>query len=251
MELKKLLVPAMGLMAGVALVGAAVIAGGRGDGASAETTSTQRGISVGGMGEVTIRPDTSWVDVGVMARGESVEAARSQAAEAMNKVIEALKAQGIAEADIQTTSFSISPDYDYSGPTPVLKGYVVSNTVSAKITGDANNIGEKTGKVVDAAAAAAGNTATVNGVRFGLSDNSAAMSDARKKAMDDARAKAQELAGLAGVKLGDVIFVSESSGSGGPILYADAAQMANRDSTPIEAGRLTVNASISVTWAIQ
>lgn len=252
MELKKLLIPAMGLVAGVALVGAAVVAGGRGDGASAETPATQRGISVSGIGEVTIRPDTSWVDVGVTARADSVEAARNQAAEAMNKVIEALKAQGIAENDIQTTSFNISPEYDYSSTTAVLRGYVVSNTVSAKVTGDAGSIGEKTGKVIDAAAAAAGNTATVNGVRFGLSDDSAAMSDARKRAVEDARSKAQELAGLANVKLGDVTFISESGSGGGGVYYAaDAALMAERSATPIEAGRLTVTASVSVTWAIQ
>lgn len=242
-------------MASVLAVAAIVNLGGGGSNntVGAESLSGQRGISVSGDGYVTIKPDTAFVDVGVQATADTVESARGQAADAMAKVIEALKANGVAEADIQTTSFSISPQYDYTTSSPVLRGYMVSNSVTAKLKGEPNNIGDNAGKLIDAAAKAAGNLATVNGVRFTLDDQASAISDARKKAFDAAKSKAEELAKLAGVGLGDVQFISEGGLSvPSPIYYAKTENAPAADGgTPIQAGELTLSTSVSVTWAIK
>lgn len=255
MNPRRTILGAAGIAMAVVLAVAAIVnLGGEGtdNTVGAETLEGQRGISVSGDGYVTIKPDTAYVDVGVQAVADTVESARSQAADAMTKVIDALKANGVAEADIQTTSFSISPQYDYSTNTPALRGYMVSNTVTAKLKGEPGNIGDNAGKLVDAAAKAAGNLATVNGVRFTLDDQAAAISDARKKAFDAAKTRAAELAKLAGVGLGDVQHITEGSLSvPGPLYYAKAEMAPAADGgTPIQAGELTISTSVSVTWAI-
>jgi uncharacterized protein YggE len=255
MDPRKALIAVAGI-AGVTVIAiAAIVMSGGSDGsATAGTMPDTRGIAVSGTGTVTIKPDTSFVDVGVQATAQSVEDARTQAADAMNKVIEALKAQGIAEADIQTTSFSIYPQYDYSSTgQQTLRGYTVSNTVSAKLKKDPGTIGDATGKAIDAVAAAAGNVATVNGVRFTVDDQAGAINQAREKAVADARAKAEQLAQLGKVTLGDPITISEDTASP-PIIYGDkslSSAPAPDAATPIQAGQLEVSVSVSVTYAIQ
>jgi uncharacterized protein YggE len=252
MDVRRALLGASAILASAAIAVAVIIVSAGGDDtATAQTVPETRGISVTGDGSVTVRPDTAWIDFGVQATANTVAAARTQAADAMVKVIDALKANGIAETDIQTTSFSIQPQYDYppDGGTPTLRGYVVANTVSAKIKGDANALGERAGTIIDAVAAAGGNLTTVSGVRFSLEDPTAAMSDARARAFADARKKAEELAGLASVTLGDPIVISEGSSASMPI-YGKGDYFAADGATPIQAGELQVAVNVSVTFAI-
>jgi uncharacterized protein YggE len=120
-------------------------------------------ISVSGNGEVTGTPDTLIVDLGVQVMRPTVDAATGESARLAQAVIDALKAEGVAEKDIQTTNYSIRPEYDYRNDTQTLRGYRVSNTVSAKIRDL-----DKAGEVIDAATAAGGNDAIVNNIRFDL-----------------------------------------------------------------------------------
>lgn len=78
--------------------------------ASLVATTQATGISVSGEGKVTIVPDVVVLRLGVEARAATVELARSQAAEAMEKVLARLKARGVAEKDIQTIRLNIYPE---------------------------------------------------------------------------------------------------------------------------------------------
>ena len=254
MDTRKALVAAIAIAGAAAIATVAIVSRGGSDEATATTLGDTRGVAVSGTGTVAIKPDTAFIDVGVQSTAATVEEARARAADAMTKVIDALKANGVNETDIQTTSFSINPQYDYPpNASPTLRGYMVANTVSAKIKGEPGAIGDIAGKVIDAAAKAAGDLATVNGVRFTIDDPSAAVSDARKKAMDDAKAKAEQLARLAGVNLGDPIVITEGASFNDPYVYATRnanAAPAPDEGTPIQAGRLDVSVNVSVTYAI-
>ena len=162
-------------------------------------------------------------------------------------VIDALKAKGVAEKDIQTTNYSIYPEYDYRNDSQVLRGYRVSNTVSAKIRDL-----DKAGEVIDAATAAGGNDAVVNGIRFDLEANGPLITAAREAAWNDAEAKAEQLASLAEVRLGKAVSISEtSSPTQPPIVYAEATAEAAFDrATPIQAGEASVSVVVTVQFAI-
>lgn len=71
------------------------------------------GIWVTGTGNVSVKPDLALVYLGVQADGTTVAEARDKAASAMQSVMDALKALGIADNDIQTQYFSIQPKYSY------------------------------------------------------------------------------------------------------------------------------------------
>lgn len=77
---------------------------GPGDGSSVGITTTGEGV-------VHAVPDLAYVNFGVQSTGTSVAAARSGAAAAANRVLDALRAANVADADVRTTSISLYPTY--------------------------------------------------------------------------------------------------------------------------------------------
>ena len=69
---------------------------------------------------------------------------------------------------------------------------------------------DNTGIIIDAVARVGGDYIRINGISFTLDDPTAYHGEAREKAMADAEAKAEQLAELAGVKLGKPTYISES-----------------------------------------
>jgi len=170
-------------------------------------TATTDVFTSQGTGKASAAPDQAVISLGITSQAPTVEQAQTQANEASNKIISALKEQGIKEEDIQTTSYSINPNYSFSGETQRITGYSVSQNfdVEAPI--------EKTNQVVDSSTAAGANM--VGGIVFKLNDEKRAelKNEARKEAVSNAKKSAQGLADAAGVKLGKVINVTESSGN--------------------------------------
>jgi uncharacterized protein YggE len=168
----------------------------------------------------------------------------------MTTVIESLKANDIAEKDIQTENFSIHPQYDYTDNGRVLRGYRVNNTLSAKVREL-----ESLSDVIDDAAAAGGDIVVVNAIQFMIEDATALQTQARALAVKNAEMKAGTLAEASGVTLGKPVTITETNSSGGPrIAFAQSADFAEesaRSSTPIEAGELTVTVNITIVYEIK
>ena len=74
--------------------------------------SSQKGLWANGNGKVTASPDLALLEVGVRALAPTVADANGEAAEALDGMIEALTAAGLAEADIQTSSLNIRQETD-------------------------------------------------------------------------------------------------------------------------------------------
>lgn len=74
-------------------------------------SNNNTGIWITGRGEATGVPDLAILNLGVQALADTVAEARDQAATAMEGTVAALRANGIAERDIQTAYFNISPRY--------------------------------------------------------------------------------------------------------------------------------------------
>ena len=208
-----------------------------------------RTIHVAGSGSVVGEPDIATLNLGVSVEKASVEEAREVAASAMTDVTESLKANNVAEKDIQTENFSIYPQYDYTDNGRVLRGYRVNNTVSVKVREL-----ESLSGIIDAAAAAGGDIVVVNAIQFMIEDSTALQTQARALAVKNAEAKAQTLAGVSGVTLGKPVTITEISLGGGPsIAFAESTAFDDsaRSSTPIEAGELTVTVNVTIVYEIK
>ena len=216
-----------------------------------ETSSEQTGIAAVGRGDVVVKSDTGFFDVGVQVTAKTVAEARERGAKSADAVISSLKRDGIDEKDIKTTGLSIEPQYNYprDGGQPTITGYHVVNTVSVKVRKL-----DDFSKVLDNATLAGGNDARVSGIRFGVEDNAKALDQAREAAMADAKKKAEQLAKLGGVSLGAPLAISEGvSQESKPqeALFRAPATGVGNTSTPIQPGTGTVTVEVSVRWAIK
>ena len=210
-----------------------------------------RSIHVNGSGSVTGEPDIATLYLGVSVEKETVEEAREEAASAMTAVIDSLKANDIAENDIQTENFSIYPQYDYTDEGRVLRGYRVNNTVRTKVR-DLETLSD----IIDDATGAGGDIVVVNSIQFMIEDPTPLQAQARALAVKNAEAKARTLAEASGVTLGKPITITETSHAAGPpIAYAAEAEFAaddgGRSSTPIQAGELTVTINVTLVYEFE
>ncbi len=214
-----------------------------------------QGIQVNADGKVAIEPDVAFLTLGVEAMAESVADARAEAAAAMTAIMEALRARGIEDRDIQTSRLNISPEYTYQESFSegmrkderVLVGYRVSNNAVVTVR-DLDAVGE----IVDEAAEAGGNATRIENVWFSAEDTTEAQREAREKAVMNAMDKADQLATHAGVTRGNLLSISESYG-GIPMPRAsyDSFAMMGESSTPVSPGQLEITVSVYATFAIE
>ena len=200
-----------------------------------------RTITVVGTGQVRGTPDVADLDLGVSGRASNAADVMARISDRAQKVIDALHAAGVSDDDIQTDDLSVQP---VTGNDGSITGYEASNTVSVHIQ-DLT----KAGAIVDAAAAKAGDDIRVEGITFSIDDDSALLAKARTQATKRARAQAEQLASGAGVDVGEVRSITESSNST-PLTYSAGAAAKAAD-TPVMPGSETLSVQATVVFAIQ
>ncbi len=217
--------------------------------ASQASNSEAQGLSVSGEGRASAAPDMAVLGLGVSAKASTVKAANSEVQEAMSDLLDSLEDNGVQEKDIQTSQFSVYPEYDYRDGEQILTGYRVSHMLQVKV----RDI-DKAGEVIDDAVEAGGDLLEVQSISFTIDDTTALRSEARTEAVADAQAKAEELATLAGVTLGKPTYISESiSTPYYPEPYYDrGAGLAMEEAavTEISTGELEVVVSVYMTYTI-
>lgn len=204
------------------------------------------GIVVSGEGRVEAAPDEALVQLGVEARGATVEEARQKAARAQTGLIDALLGEGVEQRDIQTSRLSVAPDYEYTEKGRNLLGYVVANMVQVRLRAL-----QRIGPTLDAALAAGGDVVRLDGITFRLSDPEAVEAQAREEAIAQARQRAQQVANALGVTLGEAIAIEEAPGQGPPrpvMMRLEAADA--QATTPVEPGAVEVRVELRVRWLI-
>ncbi len=211
-------------------------------------TTPEHTISVSGIGRILVSPDVADLRLGVTVTKPTVKAARATAAASMTKVLAALKKLGIADRDLQTTTLSLQPNYDYSKGSnpPRITGYALSNAISVTVR-DLDKIGD----VIDGALAAG--ATSLDGVSFRVEDPATAEQQARVQAMAQARARADTLASAAGVSIIGVAAISESAAPAPyPIFYgAERADALIKDvATPVQVGTSEVTVTVLVAYLI-
>ncbi len=231
----------------VGLVGCST-AGGSGSTITGIYSSQQEGIWVTGTGKVTVTPDIANVYLGVNARGKTVADAQAQAAQAMADIMAVLKQYEIADKDIKTQQFSISPVYEYDREdgTSVITGYEVTNMVYVKI----RNL-DNVGVVIDAATQAGGDLTRVNSISFSVETPEKYYEEARELAMTDANNTAEQLANLGGVKLGKPTYISQNTYYYPQAVdYYKEAASGSVPTTSISPGETDITLTVQVTYSI-
>ena len=163
-------------------------------------------ITVTGSAVVTLEADYAQVSVGVSTSAKTVDEASKQNAKAIHTVIEALKAAGVKEDDIATSNYSVHAEYDYSSlGGQKLSGYNVTNQLNVVIR-DMEHIGA----TLDKATAAGANN--IYNIQFLSTKADEAQDEATTYAVQDAMRRAKLLAEAAGLQLGNIVSISDSTG---------------------------------------
>jgi len=197
-------------------------------------------VLVTGTGEAFGEPDTLAANFAVETSASTVGEALTSATTAATRMRNTLVRAGIARPDLQTSDFSISSRRTDDG---AITGYTATQGLTAKIRDL-----PRAGALLSAAVTAGGDAARLNGVSFGIEDDAALLTEARKKAFADARGKAELYARQAGRPLGRVVTVSEAT-PGYRVLGLQDSMTAAGSSVPIEPGRQRRTVTITVEWA--
>ena len=214
-------------------------------GFAAVNPSAPRTITVTGMAEVKAKPDIAIISTGVESEAVTASEALAKNSAAMTRILATLKKAGIADDDIQTSSFSVAPQYNSNDPEPRrIVGYRVTNQVTVRVRAIA-----KVGTILDALVQVGSNR--INGVAFDIANQKPLLNEARKLAVADARLKAELLVAAAGVTLGKPQQISEYGGGPSPQPMYRATVMAAPASVPIAAGQETVFANVTIVYEIQ
>jgi uncharacterized protein YggE len=236
MKLVRISAVALLVLAVAALAGVGVPEAAQGQGP--ETAGG--GISVNGTGAVATTPDIAQISFGAVSQAQTARAALAANAAAARKIVAALRAAGIAAADIQTQQASLEPRSNET--TREIAGYTATTLVATTI----RNL-PRVPAIIDAAVAADANT--VFGPFLTRSNASALYNDALRAAVADARRKAALLADASDVTLGEPTAVVETGAA--PVDEKASLRAGDAAVGAIEPGTQQIVASVTVTFEIR
>ncbi len=193
-------------------------------------------VSAIGSGTVTLAPDMASFSAGITTQDALVTTAQAANSAAMQAVIDTLLSRGIAREDLQTSSYSVYPVYDYQTSSPTITGYEVSNTITVVVR-DLTQLPT----LLDAAVEAGANN--VYSLGFQSSEQTAAYDQALSAAAQDALRKAALMAQAIGREAGDTLSIEEVASTS---VYYDSRAYALDSSyaVPIENGMISVTAQV-------
>ena len=214
---------------------------------------TEAMISVTGHSEQSLPTDMALITLSVVKTQETAALALKDNSTVMAEVIAAIKSAKVEDKDIQTSNFSVVPQYFYQQSDdgkqlpPKLTGYTVTNSVVVRMK-DVARVGELLDLAISKGVNQGGD------IRFLNSDPNEAISRARAGAVKDALAKAQEIADAAQMKLGRVVLLAESNIIG-PTTIETRAQFKAQDgagqAVPVENGENTYSVDVTLNIAIE
>ena len=215
-------------------------------------------ITVQGDGQATFAPDVARISFTVENTKATVADAQAATTKQANAALDFVKGQDIADKDVKTLSYNISPQYSYPNPcvhgalcptysgSPKIIGYQVSETIQVTMR-DLAKVGTMLGGL------GRQEVQNVNGPAFALDDSTAGYDAARADAINKAKMQAKLLAKQLDVSLGKIVNFSESSGGYPYPMYAlGMGGESKAASTPdVPTGENTYNASVSITYEIR
>ncbi|MDP9133158.1 MAG: SIMPL domain-containing protein [Nitrospirota bacterium] len=211
-------------------------------------------LTVTGTGTLALAPDMALVTFGMQTSGKSLSEAQRQNSSVMQRVIDRLGELQIDKTRIQTSSFSVTPQYkpppkrhsDSPSRSPEIIGYRVSHSVTVELFDP-----EKVGDVIEQTLVAGANH--FQAVQWVLKDEQQARLEALKQAVVKAREKASTLGESLKVKLVRLIRVDEGEQAVRPLSHASRSMMSMNtggSEPPILGGEIKVEASVTLVYEI-
>ncbi len=197
-------------------------------------------LKVEGIGNILAQPDMAEVILGIVTENQQLKAAQDENTAGMTAIIQVLRNHDIPSEDIQTYSYSISPQYDFVDGQQVFRGYRVEHLLNITIREL-----ESIGVIIDAAVQKGANV--VRSIRFSVEDPSGYYQKALNAAVDDALAKARTLGQKLNLEVSPVpAHITERSfefDTPEPLPYQAAASV-----TPVQPGMIQVSARIEAVF---
>ena len=215
--------------------------------AAVQAEPMARQITVTGQAGTVATPDAAEIGVGVVSAGATAAAALADNTSRMRSLFDGLKALGVAEREMRTSGFSVSPVYSRqtrdSNDPPTITGYRVSNNLHVRLR-DAAGVGRILDRMVELGAN------NINNVQFVVSDRYERLQSALADAVKNARERAALMAEAAGATLGPVIEIRESVAAAPRPVFAMQMRAESAD-VPVSAGEETLQVTVQVTFALE
>jgi uncharacterized protein YggE len=201
-------------------------------------------VTVYGQGKVTISPDQATITFGYQNENADPAVAQKDNKAQMEKISNAVKAQGLKDADLQTVSYQVYRD-NTDGK------FNVSNMMQVKI-GDI----EKTSDIIKAAYDAGANQFW--DVRFDIVKRQQAYTDALHLSMERAREKAEKLAADEDRTVQAVVSIEEGTENNSywysspytNFVASPSSSSAGYTDGGISSGEMEISALVNVTYRL-
>lgn len=223
---------------------------------AAKTAVSSRQITIMGEGKMSMRPDTAVFTASVITSAKKISDAQAQNSSRASAIVDFLKARGVADLDIKTIAYNISPQYQYFNSPPCttfpcppqrppeIAGYEIRTTAQIKVRAL-----DQADTIIEGVTNAGANE--VGSLAFRVDDEDAAKAEARAAAIADARVKAGQIAQALDVRLVRIIGYYDNTDvpqppmyeSGGPTMLKAASS-----APPIQPGEQEIRASVGVTY---
>ncbi|MFN2434024.1 MAG: SIMPL domain-containing protein [Nitrososphaeraceae archaeon] len=217
------------------------------------TTLDNTTLFVTGSSTTQTKPDKVTLSLGVETTNTKAKAALTANSELMNKIINALQIAGVNENETSTSSFTITPNRDYS--IDKNQGKLIGFTVSNSLQIDSHNVNDSS-EWIDIAVSSGANN--VNSIYFSMSDEKldGIKNELLREAIENAREKADIAASALGLKVGGIRTVNIDQATPffpGSIPYAAESLKSDAitPSTPIMAGEQQITLSVSIVFLLE
>ena len=171
-------------------------------------------LSVTGYGQASGTPDLANAQLGVSIVDSDVGRAINEANATIERITDAVVAQGVSSNDVQTSNYSVWSEEVYDPQNGMPTGetrYRVDINLAITVR-DVHRMGDLIAIGLDAG------VTNISGINFTIDDTAALEAEARSKAITDVRDRAEKLAQGLGMTLGNPLSVGEgSAGAPGPI----------------------------------
>jgi uncharacterized protein YggE len=207
----------------------------------------RRVIVVVGEGTASAVPDRCVIAASLRVMRDTVAEAIHDVAALADAAVAAMREAGVAEADLGTRNLNVQDWFDHQGQRVTAR--VATYTFTIAVGGV-----EGVSGLLTALSAAIGDELQINGISFAHSDAEPLQRIARRDAVADATERATQLAAAAGLRLGDVLTITEEAGAGagrwfGRAIMSRAAGDASPP-MPITPGDQTVRVRVEMTFAL-
>lgn len=201
-------------------------------------------VQVTGNSQKEVIPDVARINLSINTVNASLEKAKNDNTDTVNQVFANLKAQGVTDEQIKTNTYQIDPVYNYeNNKLPKLEGYRVTNSLEIRTSID------QVGILVNEVTKAGANE--INSIQFATANETDSKNEALQAAVQDALKKAEVIAASLNKRVANVTLVNESGVFYRPVMMESRMLKADAAAPNIQAGKVTVGATVQLTVELE